>query len=270
MMASDYSRVPSFSSVACPPRLNSRTWWPVRPRGRSGMAAAPAGPASAMAAALAVPIFTNSRLLISVWSMDASSGVGRFGRQMIPPTAAGAALNVTAAGEKITPMSMTSRATADLCDALGEDARVLPHELRDFGGRPAFSGLARTLRVFEDNALVRAALESAGEGCVLVVDGRGSCRTALVGGNLGKLAQRNGWAGVVVWGAVRDTDELRACAVGIRALTSCPRKSAKLGAGVAGGVVTVGDVEVRPGEWLSADADGIVVCAAPPEDPGAG
>jgi regulator of ribonuclease activity A len=161
-------------------------------------------------------------------------------------------------------MSIAPRATADLCDALGEGARVLPHQLRDFGGRPAFSGPIRTLSVFEDNALVRAALESAGEGCVLVVDGRGSCRTALVGGNLGKLAERNGWAGVVVWGAVRDTDELRACTVGIRALASCPRKSAKLGAGVPGGALTIGEVEVREGEWLAADADGIVVCAAAP------
>lgn len=137
--------------------------------------------------------------------------------------------------------------------------RVLEPGLQDFGGVTEFSGPVVTLRVFEDNALVRATLETPGEGRVLVIDGGASVRSALVGGLLGQLAERNRWAGVVVWGAVRDTEELRQCHVGVRALASNPRRSAKHGVGERDVPVTVAGVAIQPGHWLAADADGIVV-----------
>lgn len=131
--------------------------------------------------------------------------------------------------------------------------------LRDYGGVASFHGPATTLRLFEDNALVRTVLESPGDGRVLVIDGGGSLACALVGGNLGKLAATNGWAGIVVWGAVRDAAELRQSGVGIRALATNPRKSAKTGAGERDVPVTIGGALVAPGQWVTADEDGVVI-----------
>lgn len=151
--------------------------------------------------------------------------------------------------------------TADLCDAHGPEVRVLEPVFRDYGATVSFFGRARTLRVHEDNALVRATLETDGDGDVLVVDGGGSLRTALLGGNLGKLAEEKGWSGVVIFGAVRDTSELARCCVGIRALGAVPRKSAKSGAGDRDVPLTFAGVTIAPGEWIYADADGILVSA---------
>ncbi len=155
-------------------------------------------------------------------------------------------------------------ATCDLCDA-NEDRladgslHVLPPVFRDFGKHARFAGPARTLKVFEDNVLVRAALETPGEGSVLVVDGGGSLRCALVGGNLGALAQKNGWAGIVVYGCVRDSAELKQCEIGIRALASHPRRSIRKGVGERDLAVDIAGVSVRPGEWVYADEDGMLV-----------
>ena len=109
-------------------------------------------------------------------------------------------------------------ATADLCDEFGAEVQVAEPLFRDWGGLARFAGPIATLRVFEDNALVRQALEGAGEGRVLVVDGGGSLRTALVGGNLAALAHRNGWSGLVVYGCIRDAAELAGTPVGVRLL----------------------------------------------------
>ncbi|MCM0044271.1 MAG: ribonuclease E activity regulator RraA [Burkholderiaceae bacterium] len=155
-------------------------------------------------------------------------------------------------------------ATCDLCDA-NEDKladgslHVLPSVFRDFGKHARFAGTARTLKVFEDNVLVRAALETPGEGSVLVVDGGGSLRCALVGGNLGALAQKNGWAGIVVYGCVRDSAELKQCEIGIRALATHPRRSIRKGVGERDLVVDIAGVSVRPGDWVVADEDGMLV-----------
>ena len=150
-------------------------------------------------------------------------------------------------------------ATTDLTDA-HPDLQVLDPVLRDFGGVDAFHGPIATLKVFEDNAHVRAALETAGAGRVLVVDGGGSMRCALVGGQLGELAVANGWAGIVVWGCVRDTRELAALGVGVKALAAHPRKSSRgLHGGSVGAEVAFAGVRFRPGDWLYADADGVVV-----------
>jgi regulator of ribonuclease activity A len=156
---------------------------------------------------------------------------------------------------------LDTKATADLCDEYGSGVQVVSPALADFGAIPSFSGPVTTLQVHEDNALVRAALEEPGDGRVLVVDGAGSLRTALVGGNLGKLAETQRWSGIVVWGAVRDVAELRRCNIGLRALGATPRKSAKTGAGRRDVPVEFGGVTIRPGQWLAADADGIVVFA---------
>jgi regulator of ribonuclease activity A len=152
-----------------------------------------------------------------------------------------------------------STATTDLCDAHA-DLQVCEPVFGDFGGRLAFNGAIRTLKVFEDNGLVRAELETPGAGRVLVVDGGGSMRCALVGGNLGVLGARNGWAGIVVNGCVRDSEELTAADIGIKALAAHPRKSEKgLHSGHAGRTVEFAGATFREGAWLYADADGIVV-----------
>jgi regulator of ribonuclease activity A len=156
-----------------------------------------------------------------------------------------------------------SFATTDLSDAHPE-AQVCEPMFADFGGRLAFHGAIKTLKVFEDNALVRATLETPGEGRVLVVDGGGSLRCALVGGMLGELGVKNGWAGIVVNGCVRDAEELAAQDVGVKAIATHPRKSEKgLHSAHADKVLVFGGVTFKPGAWLYADADGIVVSDQP-------
>ena len=161
-------------------------------------------------------------------------------------------------------------ATCDLCDEYKNDSsgqfRVLPPVFRDFGARRKFAGPVVTVKCFEDNTLVKAAVDSPGEGRVLVVDGGGSLRRALLGGNLGAAAARNGWAGVVIDGCVRDVAELAACDVGIRALASMPLPTEKRKEGQSGVDVQIQGVWVRPGDWLYADEDGIVVMPAAPAD----
>ena len=159
-------------------------------------------------------------------------------------------------------------ATCDLCDTnedklIDGSLMILPPVFSAFGKRSRFFGPARTLKVFEDNVLVRAALETPGEGSVLVVDGGGSLRCALVGGNLGVLAQNNGWAGIIVNGCVRDSEELNQCNIGIRALATHPRRSVRKGLGEKDLVVDIAGVSVRPGDWIYADADGILISQQP-------
>jgi len=148
--------------------------------------------------------------------------------------------------------------TTDLSDAYPE-LPVADPIFRAFGQHARFAGPIATLKVFEDNALVRATLETAGAGRVLVVDGGGSLRCALVGGQLGELAVKNNWVGIVVWGCVRDSVELNAQAVGIRALTTHPKKSVKGSGGKADLPVRFAGVDFLPGHWLYADEDGIIV-----------
>ena len=166
-------------------------------------------------------------------------------------------------------------ATCDLCDAHKNDStgnfRVLPPVFTDYGQVRKFAGPVVTVKCFEDNTLVKAAVDSPGffdgphgrVAQVLVVDGGGSLRRALLGGNLGAAAARNGWAGVVIDGCVRDTAELAGHAVGIRALAAMPLPTEKRNEGQAGVAVQVQGVWVRPGDWLYADEDGIVVGSTP-------
>ena len=149
--------------------------------------------------------------------------------------------------------------TADLCDSFAGSVQLAQPLFRDFGGASRFAGEVETLRVFEDNALVRQALETKGHGRVLVVDGGGSLRTALVGGRLAVLAQENGWGGLIVNGCVRDSVEIRRVAVGIKALSTCPMRSGKDGSGEQGVPVSFAGVTFSPGHFVYADEDGIVV-----------
>lgn len=168
-------------------------------------------------------------------------------------------------------MTMTKAAarfsTCDFCDTHKGSAdptfRVLPPVFQSFGGVAAFAGPVSTVKCHEDNTHVKAAVESPGEGRVLVVDGGGSLRRALVGGNLAAAAARNGWAGIVVDGCVRDVAELATAGVGIRALALMPLPTQRRGEGQRDVEVQVQGVWVRPGDWLYADADGIVVTAQP-------
>ena len=152
-------------------------------------------------------------------------------------------------------------ATAELCDAFPQLIQVAEPLFREFGGVTRFSGPIDTLRVFEDNTLVRQALESAGRGRVLVVDGGGSLRCALVGGRLAALAQSNGWAGLLIHGCVRDSAELRETPVGIRALQACPMRGEKNAKGERGGRLRFAGVEFSPEHYLYADEDGILLAA---------
>lgn len=161
-----------------------------------------------------------------------------------------------------------SISTCDFCDehqdAIDNDlVRVLPPVFNSFGRLQSFHGLVSTVQCFEDNSQVRAALDSAGLARVLVVDGGGSMRHALFGGNLAALAARSGWAGVVIDGCVRDVAEIAATPIGVRALAAMPMPPRKQGAGMRDLAVRIQGVWVRPGDWLYADADGIVVSSQP-------
>jgi regulator of ribonuclease activity A len=149
--------------------------------------------------------------------------------------------------------------TADLCDEFAADIQVADPVFNSYGARRSFGGQAVTLRVFEDNPLVRAALEEAGAGRVLVVDGGASLRCALVGGMIARLASDNGWSGVIINGCIRDRLEIDATDIGIRALNTCPRKSRKQGLGDRDIDLFFAGIDVRPGDYIYADEDGIIV-----------
>jgi regulator of ribonuclease activity A len=150
-------------------------------------------------------------------------------------------------------------ATADLVDAHAELVQSCEIQFRQFGGRLRFYGPIRTVQSTEDNALIKQTLSSPGGGAVLVVDGSASLRRALVGDIIAGLGQKNGWAGLVVWGVVRDTVALANLDIGIKALGSNPLRSNKNGAGAVDVPVSFGGVEFRPGYWLYSDEDGILV-----------
>jgi regulator of ribonuclease activity A len=154
---------------------------------------------------------------------------------------------------------VTVPSTADLYDEHGEALQSCDTQLRQYGARRAFAGTVVTIRCHEDNALVKTVLGEPGEGRVLVVDGGGSLHTALMGDLIAASAVRNGWAGVVIHGAVRDVAVLGTLDLGIKALGANPRKSAKTGAGERDVVVTFGGTTFTPGARLVSDDDGVVV-----------
>jgi regulator of ribonuclease activity A len=159
-------------------------------------------------------------------------------------------------------VTVSFRPTADLVDDIGADVRSCDVQFRQFGGRAQFAGPISTVRCMQDNALLKSVLSAPGEGGVLVIEGAGSLHTALVGDVIAALAHSNGWAGLIVHGAIRDAAALRGIDLGIKALGTNPRKSSKTGAGEKDVTVSFGGVDFVPGDIAYSDDDGIVVVAA--------
>jgi regulator of ribonuclease activity A len=157
----------------------------------------------------------------------------------------------------------TTKGTADLCDEHGDSVQVCEPVFRAFGMRRAFAGPVSTVRCFEDNSRVKEAVEGPGQGRVLVVDGGGSRRRALLGDKLGEAAVRNGWSGVIIHGCIRDSAELERMDLGIRALGTMPLRSDKRGEGERDVPVRFAGATFRPGDHVYVDDDGIVVSHQP-------
>ncbi|MFW6299981.1 MAG: ribonuclease E activity regulator RraA [Oceanicaulis sp.] len=151
----------------------------------------------------------------------------------------------------------------DLCDAHAGKLRVLAPIFTSYGGRDAFFGQVETIRTHEDNSRVREAVSEPGEGRVLVVDGGGSLKRSLLGGDLAGKAAKTGWAGVVVNGAVRDAAELEAEDLGVLALALIPMKTEKRGLGERGAALAIAGVAIAPGDWNYADRDGVGAARTP-------
>ncbi|MGA7205128.1 MAG: ribonuclease E activity regulator RraA [Specibacter sp.] len=149
--------------------------------------------------------------------------------------------------------------TADLMDERSAELAAIPVQFRMFGTPSQFSGPARTVRCFQDNALLKSILATPGNGAVLVVDGGGSLETALMGDMIAQLAVDNGWSGVVINGAIRDSVVVNTLPLGVKALGTNPTKSGKAGTGESDVPLTLGQVSIRPGAMVYADADGILV-----------
>jgi regulator of ribonuclease activity A len=194
------------------------------------------------------PILTPGRLLGKIAGSPAASG--------------GVAWLAVKGQNRIMNRPVTFRPTSDICDDHHDDVLILDVALRSLGGRPRLAGRAVTIEVFEDNSLVKAAVSEPGTGQVLVVDGGGSLRRSLVGGNVAAEAAANGWEGFVVYGAVRDCDELAETDLAVFALGTVPRKTEKLGAGIRGQAVSFAGVTIHPGDQVFADRDGVVILPA--------
>ncbi|WIA38026.1 hypothetical protein OEZ86_001397 [Tetradesmus obliquus] len=168
-----------------------------------------------------------------------------------------------------TPPPDTARgATADLADvfipepvdqvSLGK-VQIMEPIFQDLGGKMRFSGQVSTVKCFENNPLVRKAFEQPGKGRVLVVDGGGSKRCALLGDNIAEMAHKNGWSGAIIYGCIRDSEDISKMPLGVKALGTYPLKSSKRDVGLADVPVTIAGVTVEPGDWVYADRDGILV-----------
>lgn len=159
---------------------------------------------------------------------------------------------------------MTALLTTDLLDnneplIQNESLRIIAPMFQCYGGKTSFAGQAVTLKLFEDNSLVRTVLAETGSGKVLVIDGGGSLRCALLGDQLAELAVKNGWEGVVVYGCIRDSAAINALPLGVRALNTHPLKTVKKNVGERDVPVSFGGVTIKPGEWVCADEDGVIV-----------
>jgi regulator of ribonuclease activity A len=149
--------------------------------------------------------------------------------------------------------------TADLCDQHADGLDVCEPLFRDYGGRRRFAGPLATIKCFEDNSRVRDLIAEAGHGRVLVIDAGGSTRRAVLGDLLAQKAVDNGWAGIVIYGCLRDSAAITAMPLGVKAIGTCPLKTDKRGEGQRDVPVRFAGVQFHPGDWLYADEDGIVV-----------
>ena len=155
--------------------------------------------------------------------------------------------------------------TADLYDERGTELASVSTQFRNFGTRTAFSGPARTIRCFQDNALIKALLATPGHGAVLVIDGGGSLETALMGDLIATSAIKNDWSGVIINGAIRDSTAINTLPLGVKALGTNPAKSTKTGTGETDTPIRLGNVTITPGKMVYADADGILTEKSPTE-----
>lgn len=151
--------------------------------------------------------------------------------------------------------------TPDLCDAHENEILVLEPIFNNYGGKGAFGGEVVTVKCFEDNSLVKEQLALPGNGRVLVVDGGGSLRRALLGDMIAESATKNGWSGVVIYGAIRDVDAIADLDLGVQAVGVIPLKTEKRGIGDLNVPVRFAGVEINPGDYLYADNNGIIVSA---------
>ena len=156
--------------------------------------------------------------------------------------------------------------TPDLCDAHPDKVRIVEPLFTNYGGHPAFFGEIVTVKCHEDNSVVKEQVGTEGNGRVLVVDGGGSLRCALLGDMLAEKAAENGWAGLVIYGCIRDVDEIRKTPLGVQALRTIPIKSNRKGRGDLNIPITFGGVTFTPGEYIYADNNGIIVSAEPLTD----
>ncbi|MGG5287128.1 ribonuclease E activity regulator RraA [Pseudomonas viridiflava] len=153
--------------------------------------------------------------------------------------------------------------TPDLCDAYPDLIQVVEPMFSNFGGRDSFGGQIVTLKCFEDNSLVKEQIALEGKGKVLVVDGGGSLRCAMLGDMVAEQASKNGWEGLLIYGCVRDVDMLAQTDLGVQALASHPKKSEKRGIGELNVPVTFGGVTFKPGDYLYADNNGVIISPSP-------
>ena len=152
-----------------------------------------------------------------------------------------------------------SQSVPDICDEFIDEILVLDPQFHDFGGRRKFGGEIVTIRCFEDNSLVGETVRQPGHGRVIVVDGGGSVRRALLGDMLAAIAAKNGWQGLLINGCVRDVEILESIELGVKALAACPVKTDKRGEGQLGVPLRFAGVQMEPGHYLYADANGIVI-----------
>ncbi|EKX32355.1 hypothetical protein GUITHDRAFT_98616 [Guillardia theta CCMP2712] len=169
---------------------------------------------------------------------------------------------------------LSSFATADICDSYGLDVSKISSDhgvkvidpslnFKNFGGQSEFCGSIVTIKAYESNPLVRATLQEDGNGRVLVVDAGGSTRCAMLGGNLAEIGEKNGWAGIVVYGCIRDSKEISNICIGVKALNTHPVKSHKDEKGVRDVPLHFGGVTIRPGDYMYSDSDGILIMPGP-------
>ena len=155
--------------------------------------------------------------------------------------------------------------TSDLCDSHSSDAgfQIAEPIFKAFGSKRCFSGQISTVKVFEDNVLIRKLLETKVSQRILVIDGGGSHRCALIGENLANIACQNGWQGIIIYGCIRDSDEINKLSIGIRALHTHPLKSHTKGTGEAGSTCMFAGIHFKTDHYLYADNDGIIVSQIP-------
>ncbi len=149
--------------------------------------------------------------------------------------------------------------TPDIADEFPEDVNAVELDFRSYGASHAFCGKVVTVKCHEDNSLVKELVATPGEGRVIIVDGGGSKRRALLGDMLAAKALENGWSGLIINGVIRDVDEIRTMALGVKALGTIPLKTEKLGHGQQGIPLHLGGVNIHPDDWVYADNNGVLI-----------